>query len=165
VTTIMGPADEANAQGPAVRAFERTLNIWPLCLSPIPLSEQPQSTTRPPTADAVRLFAGNSSELLELDLLRGALRSWQVPAGELVTGLAAVDDGARVFVTTVSSAFEMDTRTGAFTDLWKPRPRGTTVSGPAVSFGSGLAVDRVGKALVFCDYTAHTILRLTGIRL
>jgi hypothetical protein len=94
----------------SVPAFRRGINTWAVCLVPATIRSDEDD------GDVARLFVSDSSDVHELDLARGQVRSWST-ANSLVTGLAAVDNGARVFVAGDVSIDEIDTRTGTVTTL------------------------------------------------
>jgi hypothetical protein len=171
VTTVLTSKPDA-----CIEAFRRHINAWALCLAPAAKPPASQSLASPSTnarggradgdADAVHLFAGDGHRVLELDLSRGRLRSWDMPFTDAyVTGLAAVDDGDRVFVVARRIIAELDTRTGAMTTLVTvPRSSRDPAGRPLFDYGSGVAIDRAAGALLFADYNSHTILRVCGIR-
>jgi hypothetical protein len=142
-------------------ALQRDLSGWALCV--VPLADAAAATAKAagePEVDAVRLYAGDSGNVLEIDLLSGRLRSWWV-SGSWVTGLAAADDGARLFVAAGRAIAELDTRTGAMTTLLAAPRSEAPMDAAVLTF---VAVDRAARALLVADYEMHCIQRLSGIR-
>jgi hypothetical protein len=95
------------------------------------------------------------------------MRTWTLPVDRKrgVSGLAAVEGGARLYAVCRMVILEIDTHRCC--DGVGRSARGPAAWAPPLSlcWATGAAVNHSARALVFCDWTLHCVMQLPGIRL